>query len=534
MKIALLTFSSNVSCSGLRIMCALLKAQGHECSIYFFPLTQERREAFSDFNRLYPEDALNALETALADADVVGVSLMSNYIRHAVQVTRFLREHIPAVVVWGGPHCSAMPEQCLEYADYVCVGEGEAALADFVVAVERCKTPHDIPNIWTKRDGAIVRNPIRPFCDVDALPQPDLSFDHHVLAGDKIVGLTPELVYRHMGSAYRVFPTRGCPFRCTYCFNEKYNRQLYPGQNPFRYRSVENVIAELETARRYLPFVQSVCFDDDGFFALPIDYMREFAAEYRREIGLPFMVSGINPNLASEEKLAILYAAGLESVRMGIQTGSEKTRNSLYCRREANKTVLAAADRIGRYPIMPSYDFIRDNPWESEEDAADSVRMVARLKMPYTLNRFSLTFYPGTLLFDRAVAEGLVDRDWIADSTKHYNDVKNTRANRIFDLTDEFMLKPWMAELLVGETARKTGAAFVVYVFLLIVRPVWRLLRIRKHARRIMLGYRRALAADQLRVVEKAVALPSGSRWRRRVSHTPVRELFIDKITRGL
>ncbi len=44
---------------------------------------------------------------------------------------------------------------------------------------------------------------------------------------------------------------------------------------------------------------------------------------YKKEVNMPFAVFGIIPNYVKEDKIALLVDAGMNRVRMGIQSGSE-------------------------------------------------------------------------------------------------------------------------------------------------------------------------------------------------------------------
>ena len=94
---------------------------------------------------------------------------------------------------------------------------------------------------------------------------------------------------------------------------------------------------------------------------------------------------------------------------MGIQSGSQRTLD-LYRRPFSNEQVQQAAALLNRYSDSipaPQYDMILDNPWETEEDLADGLRLLSRLPVPFHLQLFSLSLYPGTELQEKAEDEGL-------------------------------------------------------------------------------------------------------------------------------
>ena len=66
-----------------------------------------------------------------------------------------------------------------------------------------------------------------------------------------------------------------------------------------------------------------VTFTDDSFLALPYEVLEEFSKLWKAEIRIPFAVMGVIPNYVREDKIALLLDAGMNRIRMGIQSGSE-------------------------------------------------------------------------------------------------------------------------------------------------------------------------------------------------------------------
>ncbi|MCA9970562.1 MAG: radical SAM protein, partial [Anaerolineales bacterium] len=208
--------------------------------------------------------------------------------------------------------------------------------------------------------------------------------------------------------AYMTYSTRGCPYRCTYCCDSSL-ADMYADWRLLRRRSPENLIAEINHARRLLPGLQAVVFMDSTFLAVRLAEIRRFSDLYRAQVGLPFFVMG-TPGSISEEKISCLVEAGLRELEMGIQSGSAAVRRQFH-RFETNDTILKAARILRRYqpPLSrPTYDLISDNPYETAADKLETLRLLYRLPRPYALNMFSLNFFPGTEMHRRAQADGLL------------------------------------------------------------------------------------------------------------------------------
>jgi radical SAM superfamily enzyme YgiQ (UPF0313 family) len=161
-----------------------------------------------------------------------------------------------------------------------------------------------------------------------------------------------------------------------------------------------------------------VSFHDDSFMAIMYRELEEFAELWRAELGLPFTVYGVIPNYVKEEKFEILTWAGMNRVRMGIQSGSQEILD-FYKRPTPPERILEAGQVIGKfsakYHIPPAYDIIVDNPVETRQDVIDTLELLYTIDRPYTLYIYSLKVIPNTELA-RAMSERGIELDGISSS----------------------------------------------------------------------------------------------------------------------
>ena len=91
--------------------------------------------------------------------DLIGLSLTTPTAGAGREITECLKREFPRVpVIWGGIHPSIDPEQCIQWTDLVCLGDGEYPLLELAGDLERT----DIASIWRREKDTIVRNPVRP------------------------------------------------------------------------------------------------------------------------------------------------------------------------------------------------------------------------------------------------------------------------------------------------------------------------------------------------------------------------------------
>jgi radical SAM superfamily enzyme YgiQ (UPF0313 family) len=414
LRVCLLTLYLSESL-GARQLCSVLKASGHECSLVFF-----KEFRWGEFRHITPreEDLLLGLLRDIRP-DLVGLSLTSSLVADvALDLAAKIRRGLDVPVILGGAHPSVCPEECLEYADIVCIGEGEGAIADLAEALAAGRDYHDIPNLWAKATGEIHRNDVRPLSDnLDSLPFASYGeSDSYVIEYDRLEQADPATRI----PMYHTYASRmACPFKCSFCAGVWFRHELYAGKGPVRrYRSVATILAEIKQARARNPDIEVVQFWDEIFAVRPPEgWLDEFCERFPKEIGLPYAIWS-HPSLINGRRVAQLRTAGLKSVVLGIESGSERVRREIINRGESNKTVLRAAQALHQHGVTVGYDFILDIPWLAEENCRGTFELIMQLPRPLNAGLHSLSFLPRTAISARALAEGLIQPAQIAGADR--------------------------------------------------------------------------------------------------------------------
>jgi len=402
MRCLLISLQSNAYVTGLKYLAANILANGHDARILLLPgyLEPGLDPAIEDFIRDY-------------NPDLIGISLMSIEFYPAKNLTMFLRKSFSVPIIWGGVHVVISPDECLKYADYICCGEGERPIVSLLEHINKHgrDTVPQIQGIWVNINGRMIKNSYAPPVeDLDSLPfQEYLPEYFYGLHKGRIYNFAknPRLFRRYAlygGTCHMMITTRGCPFRCGYCANS-YLVNVYGRR--VRERSVDNCMEELFHVKKD-PYLLYINFEDDCFFAHSREWIRDFSREYKRHIGLPFIVRAI-PTMLDEEKLSMLKEAGLSMVVMGIQSGSDRVNFEVFDRRIRFTSVMKAAELISSSKVAGFYEMIVDNPYETEEDEMQTIEAMARLKRPYIISLAHLTFFPGTPLTERAIRDRIAD-----------------------------------------------------------------------------------------------------------------------------
>lgn len=413
MEICLVSLIEDVGCTNLRYLSSYIRNNGHTTKLVFLPrLFSEGWPENESYKYPYSRAVLRQIEEISRDSDLVGLSLMTCHLDNAIHVTNYLKQ-TGKTVIWGGVHPTINPQECLNYADMVCVGEGECKTVELLDRLEEGHLPEDVQvnGILTRKRRQLTAGQV--IHDLDELGFPDFDMDHqYMLYEGSVVQLDKDNFSTYLNHCYRTLLSRGCAYACTYCCNNVF-KQLDDGKvKKIRWRSIDDQIEELKYASTLVSNLSQIDFSDDTFLARPYEKIEEFAARYKEEVGVGFRILS-SPLSITYEKIKVLADAGLVLIGMGVQSAYEPVRK-IYKRRESLEQIKKASEVIRRVSdetgkrITVRYDFIIDNPWGGEKDVEASIRFAMTLDKPLALSIFSLVFYPGTELYRKAKEEGLI------------------------------------------------------------------------------------------------------------------------------
>ena len=389
---------------GIRYLSATLKTHGYNPNLIFL-------KTFNSYSVDEPTEEEYALlykTVKELDPEYIGISVMcSFYLSVVKRIVADLRKFTDAKIILGGAYATLFPEKCLEIADIVFRGESEDAIVEFTNALKAGEPYDHIENIATL--GKI--NPLRPLIqDINKIIAPDFGGNNMYYINNNRRHNADPAVNSH---SYELTTSRGCPNKCSYCSNSTL-REMYKEKGPFiRQRTVSDVMDELHAARKLNPGLQLLRFWDE-IFPWNKEWVKEFSAAYKAQIGLPFEVWG-NPKLSSHtESMRLLVDAGLSKIVIGIQSGDPKIRKEIYTRSETQEDIIKCSRAMAEAKVpMVIYDFILGHPFETSEDLKETLELCRNLSKPFRLQLHGLSFLPGTPIEEIAVNKGVKTWDEI-------------------------------------------------------------------------------------------------------------------------
>lgn len=415
MRIKLVSFEDGVVSIGFRRISSLVKRQYPSVETYIYNVSgisamvknifsQKKQSA----SQIKSEIFINPdFIKEISDADVIGFSGMSKFAAHIKRAIHLVRQlNGKALIIWGGLHATVFPEDAVQHADAVCIGEGEKSFLALLEKKEARKDISDCLGFWTCKNSVIKKNALMPLLtngELSVMPFQDYGFDMRHVTDRTSEPMSKDIYISQLGSRYSTIWALGCPYKCTYCSNSKFLTN-HGGYAKIRRSTVEHLINELVEVKKSHDYVQFIELMDDNFLALSLDEIKEFARLYKEKIGLTLFIPGLHPLTVNKEKLEVLVGAGLKKVRMGIQSGCASTL-SFYGRDTNIDRILQAATILSSFVpriIPPFYDLIIDNPIETPEDKLKTLKLLNELQRPFLLYVYSLRVIPGTKLYDYA------------------------------------------------------------------------------------------------------------------------------------
>ncbi len=325
--------------------------------------------------------------------DLIGVTAMTPLAPKAYRIAdAFRRQGIP--VVMGGYHPTVLPDEALEHADSVCIGEAEALWPTIVAdaMAGRMKERYQAP----------------AFPELTCLPSPRRD----------LLRVPRSKRFEHI-NVYFLQTTRGCPFRCSFCAVTS----VLGGK--LRHRPVAEIEAEMESlgirrlerGQKRDTFHNIVFFTDDNIVG-----HRSYARELLRMVATFNLkwVGQASTNVADHDDiLALLRESGCMGLAVGFETLSQKNIRDVGKGVNRTQEYLERIRKIHAYGIGLAGNFI----FGFDEDDANAFREVVDFVDTARLDGFYyslLTPYPGTPFYEQMKAEGrLLETDWSLYDTDH-------------------------------------------------------------------------------------------------------------------
>lgn len=342
--------------------------------------------------------------------DVIGIQVFTCHINTVKEYIDSVKKILPrAFIILGGPHPSADSKNIFNLfslADFAFKGEAEIGFPKILGFLSQAKYSADffedchnellqIPGLIWKKGKEVLINPQIFTEDLDSLEFP--AWD---LIKPDSYPLAPHGAFFKNYPIAPIIITRGCPYSCTYCAGH-----LISGRK-IRKRSADNVISEIKLLRDKYG-IKEIHIEDDNFTFYP-ELVKEFCEKIIKSgLNISWICpNGVRLDTLNKNLLDIMKNAGLYSVSLGIESGSEKILRDM--KKNLTKEKIIEKLRIIKESGLKSIGFfIIGYPTEKKHDILETISFAK--KLPLARATFSIFKpFPGTEATEKVVSrEGI-------------------------------------------------------------------------------------------------------------------------------
>jgi anaerobic magnesium-protoporphyrin IX monomethyl ester cyclase len=363
---------------------------------------------------------------------VFGQSIIFGSHLYGAEVSRNVKMANPGIVsVLGGPAATFTPELLERGFDAIVRYEGEGPFLEFCNALESGKDVGNIPNMWVKANPDLYRTEIRNLkkvtdiddpkykdesgfdedrmrfvnaprrllegADLDAVPHPDrkILYDHPIFAN---------------GPIFHFMYTRGCAFRCTYCFEHVQHGEMKGKGQTVRRRAIDDFVNEVNGVRDMVGDKMKVVYlqDDVAGMSYKFDGAKEFADVYSKEVGLPMHIHTRLDLIARDPRIAEeLARAGVTGAHVAIEAGNNYIRNDVHRRDMSTEQVREGSAALKANGVRLMTQNILGAPGESWDNMMETLDLNIDVG-PTFASASVFQPYPGTTALEIAKAQGVM------------------------------------------------------------------------------------------------------------------------------
>lgn len=334
---------------GLLSLAAVINEAGHEVVVYDADYNPEGKsyntlEMLDNYNRYvyemenHSDEIWDEIRDFIEEfkPDFVGISVLTPTLassKYIIDIVRSVNSNIK--IIAGGVHATILPNDLVDYVDYVIQYEGEGVINKIIEGEIKEKITV----------GPRIK-------DLDKLPFPDVS---------KLYNLQ-KFTQRDLSL---VMSTRGCPFACKFCGSPKlWGRKITR-------KSVNYFINEIVDLKNNYG-VNDFYISDDSF-SVDNKWLNEFCCKVK-DFNVTWRCLD-RVDSVTKEKIEMMKDAGCRNIKIGIESGSQKILNAM------NKHItiesVLKADKIFKDSDMDwSAFFMIGFPGETEDDIRKTQELI--------------------------------------------------------------------------------------------------------------------------------------------------------------
>lgn len=277
----------------------------------------------------------------IAASDLICFSCLNAGADKTYQLAKKIRLKMDIPIIIGGTHASYYPESCLQYCDYVVIGEGDETIVELVETLARGRDVKRVRGIAYRIGEQVRRTAPRPApATFDTIPNLSL------IEGYSRMSLLNVLAQRKK-PMLTVQSSRGCQHNCTFCIVNT----MFPGG--YRKRNIESVVRDLWDKRKY---GKKLLFVDNEFAAHPAHTKKLLRRMIKEDFGFNIVVFSRVEVSNDEELLSLMRQAGISHIYQGYESVQPETL-LLYDKLQTLEQIITSIEKLHSFGfgIMGSF-----------------------------------------------------------------------------------------------------------------------------------------------------------------------------------
>jgi len=302
------------------------------------------------------------------DCDLVGISCMTANAPRAYQLCREFKKRGKTVVL-GGVHPTILPDEAMQHANSVVIGESEG--------------------VWERLLIDFQHNTLKEkYHD----PIPDL--------GKYVAKDFSTIIKKRLFNLFPLMTSRGCPYNCEFCcVTNLFGKKI-------RHIPIENVVRDIKEsgARNFM-------FLDDNIIGHPRYAKSLFKAIKPLKIKWVGQAS-VSLLVKDKELMQLAAESGCKELFIGIESVSEEKLKTMHKAIKEIDLLESAIKKIKKLGILIHASMVFGFDNDKKDIFCETLRFLKRTKVS-TVSFNVLTPYPGTRVYEDMKTENrLTTTDW--------------------------------------------------------------------------------------------------------------------------
>lgn len=370
---------------GLAYIGAVLLKNGYEVAVY-----NQDKNHYSDEHLT---EYLNKNKY-----DIIGVSVIAGYYqyRKLLRISDAINKSKQRpFYILGGHGPSPEPEFFLKktQADVAVIGEGEETIVELIVAVSKKRSLTHVRGIAFREGSKVVINERRVLIrNIDSIPFP--AYEMFPVDYYKLLRMP------HATNSDFVMPVlsgRGCTFECNFCY------RLDVG---FRPRRNESIIEEIQLLKKDYG-ITYIAFSDEllmSSISRTVSLCEDFI---KAKLNIKWDCNG-RLNYAKPDVLKLMKDAGCVFINYGIEAMDNQVLKNMK-KGLTTDQVIKGIEATLAAGISPGFNIIFGNIGDNRETLNNGAEFLLKYDDGAQMRTIRpVTPYPGSPLYDHAIAKGLL------------------------------------------------------------------------------------------------------------------------------